>query len=116
MEHLNEELTTRIKLLGAFANNTGFSVYLLALSQAIDPDVWLTTINISLTDQTMQIKGNALKAIAVQQFLNQLAHQAVFAGTRFSLEKLIKIASADKKTNEYISFSATSKAISLTHE
>jgi Tfp pilus assembly protein PilN len=81
--------------------NTHFSAYLEALAKASIPSVWLTEISISENGQYVSLKGRALKAVYVQEFLDHLKSQAIFSTIPFELQEL-----SDKK---FISFYLVAK-------
>jgi Tfp pilus assembly protein PilN len=64
-----------------------FSRYLTGLASVAVPGVWLTEITISESMQLM-LKGHALKAEAVQQYMNQLNSHHHFLGKDFALQEL----------------------------
>jgi hypothetical protein len=68
--------------------NTKFSSFLESFSQAVIPGIWLTEITIAQSGHEISLKGHALRALEVQQFLLQLKQQSLFANLAFDILQL----------------------------
>lgn len=107
LKKLQDELNNQQQMQDALNINAKFSSYLLALSQAALPTIWLSEINFSKSEQTIRLRGHALQASALQTFINRLAHQSVFAQQEFKIEDLTEVV-VDKNT--IVDFVITGKA------
>ncbi|MES2218511.1 MAG: PilN domain-containing protein [Pseudomonadota bacterium] len=65
--------------------NIKFSNYLASFSQAYVSGIWLTNISISKNGEEISLKGHALRALEVHQFLLQLKQQNLFANLSFDI-------------------------------
>ncbi len=106
LKSLEQGLAIKTKMVALLSQSQGFSDYLTALGKAIVPGVWLTEINVS--GVTIVIKGNALRSSAVQEFIQQMKTQPIFAGIPITLQDLSEI--NDKATgNEILTFTLSTK-------
>lgn len=106
IKKLNEQLIFRIKLYAMLSRNMGFSGYLIKMGNAILPRVWLTEIFISEIDQNINIKGNALHATEIQNFLENVENEKVFAGLTLSLQELSQFKANNQESMDYYAFFA----------
>lgn len=88
-----EQLQTRRKLADrmgrlAKAGARGFSPYLEGLAKQIVPDLWITSLAISLPDQALQLEGMTRDGDQVLAYLQRLEQEPVFSGRRFSYFQL----------------------------
>lgn len=82
------DINANQKLSQVLSYNVSFSSYLSALTTAIVPDVWLTEIQFNASDQLIILRGSALRAASIQQFLERLSRQPVFSKLQFNMEDL----------------------------
>ncbi|GEM_PF-5653704 len=93
-----------------------FSLFMEALAKAAPPGVWLTQINISQSGNKMDLRGHALLSGQVQQFLDNLKQQKVFAKHIFELQELSELHAVslqpEQPATSYFNFSVSSKVAS----
>ena len=102
LKKLQKDINNREKLQNALAVNAKFSAYLVALSNAILPGVWLSEMDFSRNDHRIRLKGHALRTPAVQLFINQLSRQAVFAQEEFRIEDLTEVIVDNQKIIDFV--------------
>jgi hypothetical protein len=68
--------------------NTKFSLFLQAFANAYVGGVWLTEFSITKSGQEVLIRGNATRALQVQQYLLQLKQQPELAKLSFAIQTL----------------------------
>ncbi len=107
MQNLQRELEMKNKMVALLSQRSGFSMYLSNIAKASVRGAWLTDISISMQDMQIGLKGQALQATSVHQFLNQLVHQSEFVNMPLELRELISTGSAN---NSYLGFFIATKA------
>lgn len=108
VKYLQQELQANKKILNALLVENKFSAYLKAFSESITPDVWLTQMIFVEGGEQISVRGNALLAASVQQFLNRLQSNIVFTNKPLEIKELQKMASQDK-TKQYFNFNISTK-------
>ncbi|WP_262967005.1 PilN domain-containing protein [Methylobacter psychrophilus] len=93
---INEAEQTLELLAGKEAILTqGFSVYLQALANQFDPDVWLTAIHIDGQNRGLRLEGSTFKPQQIPQMLQRLQSEPAFKGQTFAklaMQQSVKIA------------------------
>jgi hypothetical protein len=69
---------------GGFGDSTGFSPYFRALARQRIDGLWLTHVDLAAGGSAIGIKGNALQAPLVPQYMARLAQEPVMKGKAFS--------------------------------
>lgn len=69
---------------GGFGDSTGFSAYFRALARQSIDGLWLTDVTISARGERIGIRGNALQAPLVPQYMARLAQEPVMRGKEFA--------------------------------
>ncbi len=67
---------------GAISNTAGYSEYFRAFARQVVPGLWLTSFKITAAD--ISLSGGALKPELVPAYIQNLGHEAVMQGKRFS--------------------------------
>lgn len=62
----------------------GFSIYLQALANQSNPEVWLTNIHIDRQNVGLKIEGSTFKPERIPQVLEQLQQEPAFKGQTFA--------------------------------
>lgn len=69
---------------GGIGNSKGYSEYLRAFARQIVNGVWLTDFTLSSAGNNIELKGKALQAELVPQYLARLKQEAVLKGKSFA--------------------------------
>jgi Tfp pilus assembly protein PilN len=75
-------------LAAVVASGANFADILKGFSLAVVPNVWLTAIHYTRSDNHIDIDGSSTDPSAVRQFMASLARQPVFTGVAFQLTSL----------------------------
>jgi len=95
VERLSRELEVRHKVRalltsGAYGNQGGFSEYLAGLARQRVDGLWLTGVEISEGRKDVGISGSALSPELLPMFVQRLAEESAFAGTRFETVRMVR--------------------------
>lgn len=107
LQKLSEDMRTREKILAKIANRGLFSDQLIAFSNAIIPNVWLTEIMISNGGDQINLKGNSLSNTEMQQFLTHLTTAKIFAHYALAVKNLEDNTVTDKRGDIFFELSLT---------
>ncbi len=77
-------------------NMQGFAAVLNALSHSVHAGIWLTRVNLSDGGTQLVLAGRITQGEKLPQYLNQLRHQSVVSGYRFTKLKIVR----DKDTGQ----------------
>ncbi len=97
---------------GELGNQTGFSIYMLALSRQTLNGLWLTGFELIGAGSQIGINGRALQAELVPQFISKLKREPAFTGIKFTALDISQPLATTNATNAppslpYINFSLT---------
>lgn len=86
--HLSRAVDARARALqmlqaGAAGKTTGFAARLEALARSHVEGIWLTSVKLSGSNGSMNLRGETLDADLVPRYLEGLARDGVLKGTRF---------------------------------
>jgi hypothetical protein len=82
---VNEAAETLKLLAGSGAIlSQGFSIYLLALANQFNSDVWLTAIHIDGKNRGLRLEGSTFKPQQIPQTLQRLQKESAFKGQTFA--------------------------------
>lgn len=92
---LSRELDVRHKVQalltsGAYGNQGGFSEYLAGLARQRVDGLWLTGVAISEGRKDVEISGSALSPELLPMFVQRLAEERAFEGTRFETVRMVR--------------------------
>lgn len=80
LNQLQQELVTKEKTLDSITNQIPFSNKLIALSETIIPNVWLTNITILKSGQEIILKGKSTRMENLHSFLGNVSNEKIFSG------------------------------------
>lgn len=98
---------------GGFGDVTGFSPYFRALARQSLDGVWLTGVEINSGGERIGLRGNALEASLVPQYMARLAQEPVMKGKAFGkldIQSAAASASPGAAVPTYLTFSLQSSA------
>jgi len=75
---------------GAYGNQGGFSEYLAGLARQRVDGLWLTGVEISEGRKDVEISGSALSPELLPMFVQRLADESAFEGTRFETVRMVR--------------------------
>lgn len=87
-DSMHAELKNELKIIQLLMQSSKFSAYMRGLAAASVPDAWLTAITFAAKEPHITLQGNALQAVAAQNYLDQLTQQPVFISLSFKLNDL----------------------------
>jgi len=96
LQQLQEDMQAKANAINLLSQNAIFSNYMTALANTAVPNVWLSTITISVPDNQLHLQGYGTSASQIQLYLNQLNHQPVFKKIVFDLEEIKQSSLEDK--------------------
>lgn len=103
LDQLKLNLAEQNKMLKSLANPMPYSKTLIALSESITPNVWLTEMNMNKGANEFTLKGKSISMEDLQLFLAKLSKHPVFANytlTVNNIEKAEKIADSQAMSFE----------------
>jgi len=112
VSQIQKEIDAQQQILGSLSNQLAFSNDLQILSQAIVPNVWLTSISISNGGDVFEINGNSLSIDNLQQFIGNLSTQPNFKNFVLTTDNIQK---STLDTKDILTFQISIKK-KITHE
>ena len=97
MSKLMTEVSTKTRLKLALSNPVKFSIYLTALSSAINPGVWLTTFSIQNKGAKIDLRGQASTELLIYDFNQRLRVEPLFRDMDISVLEVSRV--QDEKNN-----------------
>jgi hypothetical protein len=88
MQQLKQELDVKSKIVALLAQERGISADLKGLAAASVRGAWLTEFTISIKEMQVNLRGQALRPGAVQEYLSQLLNQPAFMNTPLELREI----------------------------
>lgn len=103
---IEQQITVKKALLNLLQNSSlgtnGFAEKLQALSDDVEPGMWLTNIEFNLTTQYIGLAGVSINVDAVLAFVDKLGKNPAFANIKFATFKMDK--PEDATANSALSF------------
>jgi len=88
LQALQQALQMKEQLFNLFKQQGYFSSYLKSVAETAPADLWLTEIGFYSLNHRISLKGYALHAEAIQQFIAALENQPVFSNTKLELQNV----------------------------
>lgn len=102
IDKLKSQIEQQQKILNAIADNETFSSYLTALALTINPNVWLTEINIYQSGDIIMLNGKASNKLAIQDFIASTKLNNMLGKFKVESQELGGMRPTDKDT--YLKF------------
>lgn len=99
ISHLQDDLATEERVLSTITNRIPFSNELVAFAEAIIPDVWLTSIDISTNGKAITMKGQSMSMENLHKFLENLLHENIFSGFSLNVNNIENLDKNNKNGN-----------------
>lgn len=109
VEKIRSTVGANSTMLQILKRNTKFSDYLATIANASIQGAWLTQITISDNGEKIALRGRAIKATDVQQLVEQLNHQPLFAGKFFTVRELLHETAVNENNQANLSFYIATK-------
>jgi hypothetical protein len=87
VKSMRSEVAAQKKIIEILSRNVPFSKILTALSEAIIPDVWLSSISIQKNGEDIILKGNTI-GTKVDEFLDSIEKNKLFTSYHIKLDEV----------------------------
>lgn len=97
MHLLQQELTSKTKIVSMLARDVNFADWLKAFAQINVPYVWLTQIVITEGGDHIVLRGQVMQSDVINRYVSELSRQSIFSHLALTIEEVTKAADTKER-------------------